>query len=63
METLTKVGENFSKATSADTLVVQTAVTQTNGGNKSVQVLANDSDIQSPSVSVPRPPVPESKIR
>ena len=26
-------------------LVVQTAVTQTNGGNKSVQVLANDSDI------------------
>ena len=46
MEALTKVGEQVLKSNKdADTLVVQTAVTQTNGGNKSVQVLANDSDI------------------
>ena len=46
MEALTKVGEQVLKSNKdADTLVVQTAVTQTDGGNKSVQVLANDSDI------------------
>ena len=46
IETLTKVGEQVFKSNKyIDTLVVQTAVTQTNGGKKSVQVLANDSDI------------------
>ena len=46
MEAMTKVGEQVLKSNKdADTLVVQTAVIQTNGGNKSVQVLANDSDI------------------
>ena len=48
MVALTKVGEQVLKSNKdADTLVVQTAVTQTNGGNKSlsVQVLVNDSDI------------------
>ena len=46
METLTKVGEQILKSSKhADTLVVQKAVTQTYGGNKSVQVLANDSGL------------------